>query len=177
MTLLLATLYALATLDATVSGYSAAAGRSALIFKGSHYRKSMLRGFVFGQIAAAISLSLILLAARSASDPEAFRADLLRVWMRMLQVYIPFALMILTAFAFRLIPSVDVRCLTSTLVFGPLAGIRPLVGIAGLIWGVWAAPRPIIVAGGAAILAMWLSIERILGIPYPSPGGSPSSSD
>ena len=171
MTLLLATLYVLATLDATVSGYSAAAGRSALIFKGPHYRRSMLRGFVFGQIAAAISLSLILLAVRSAPDPEAFRADLLRVWMRMLQVYVPFALMILTAFAFRLIPSVDVRCLTSTLVFGPLAGIRPLVGIAGLVWGVSAAPRPLILAGGAAILAMWLSIERILGIPY-RPGES-----
>jgi hypothetical protein len=165
MTLLLATLYVLATIDATVSGYSASAGRNALIFKGAYYRKSMLRGFVFGQIAAAISLSLVLLAVRSAADPDAFRADLVRVWSRMLQVYVPFALTILTAFAFRLIPSVDVRCLTSTLVFGPLAGIRPLVGIAGLIWGVSAAPRPLIVAGGAAILAMWLSIERILAVP------------
>ncbi|MBI3854115.1 MAG: hypothetical protein HY293_00325 [Planctomycetes bacterium] len=163
MTLLLGTLYVLAVVDATVSGYSAAAGRSALIRKGPHYLKSMARGFVLGQIAAALSLSLVLLALRAAPDPSAFRADLARVWVRMLQVYLPYAGLIFSALAFRLIPSVDIRCLTSTLVFGPLAGIRPLVGVAGLIWGVLAAPRFEIVAGGAGILALWLSLEGILG--------------
>ena len=166
MTILLATLYLLASIDATASGYSAAAGRSALIRKGPHYRKSMMRGFVLGQIAAAISLTLVLSAMKAAPDPAGFRADLIRVWGRMLQVYLPFAIVILTAFGFRLVPSVDVRCLTSTLVFGPLAGIRPLVGIAGLAWGVTAAPRPEIVAGGAAILFLWLSLEWFLGLPY-----------
>jgi hypothetical protein len=86
--------------------------------------------------------------------------------MRMLHIYLPFALTILTAFAFRWIPSVDVRCLTSTLVFGPLAGMRPLVGIAGLVWGLLAAPRPQIVAGGSAILLLWLSLEWVLGFSY-----------
>ena len=166
MTLLLATLYLLATIDATLSGYSAAAGRSALIRKGPHFRAAMLRGFVLGQIAAAISLSLIFAVLNAAPDRAVFRADLLRVWMRMLQIYLPYALTILTAFGFRLIPSVDVRCLTSTLVFGPLAGIRPLVGILGLVWGVLAAPRPEIVAGGSAILVLWLSIEWIIGTSY-----------
>ena len=166
MTVLIATLYVLATIDATASGYSAAAGRSALIRKGPHYLKSMLRGFVLGQIAAAISLSLILAVMKAAPDPDAFRADLARVWVRMLQIYLPFAAMILTALAFRLIPSVDVRCLTSTLVFGPLAGIRPLVGIAGLAWGLWAAPRPEILAGGTVILILWLSLEGFLGLSY-----------
>jgi hypothetical protein len=166
MTPLLATLYVLATIDSLASGYAAAAGRSALIRKGPHYGAALTWGFVAGQIAAAISLTLVLAAVRFAPDPDAFRADLRQVWMRMLQIYLPFALTILTAFAFRLIPSVDVRCLTSTLVFGPLAGIRPLVGIAGLVWGVWAAPRPEILLGGAAILALWLSVERILGLRY-----------
>ena len=163
MTTLLFTLYLLATIDATVSGYSAAAGRSALIRKGPYYRKAMTRGYVAGQIAAALSFTLVLLALRTSSDPDALRAELGRVWVRMLQIYLPFALLILAAFGFRLVPSVDVRCLTSTLVFGPLAGIRPLVGIAGLAWGVWAVPRPEIVVGGAAILTTWLSIEWILG--------------
>ena len=166
MTLLLATLYLLATIDATVAGYSAAAGRSALIHKGPHYRSSMLRGFLLGQIAAAISLSLVFAVMNGAPDRAAFRADLVRVWARMLQIYLPFASMILTALAFRLIPSVDVRCLTSTLVFGPLAGIRPLVGIAGLVWGLLAAPRPEIVTGGVALLILWLSLERVLGFSY-----------
>jgi len=166
VTLLIVTLYLLAVVDATASGYSAAAGRSALIHKGPHYRKSMVRGFVLGQIAAAISLSLVLWAVKTAAHPDAFCSDLARVWTRMLQVYLPFSLIILTAFAFRLAPSVDVRCLTSTLVFGPLAGIRPLVAIAGLLWGLWAAPRPEIIAGGAGILLLWLSLERVLGIPY-----------
>lgn len=166
MTLLIATLYLLATIDATLSGYAAAAGRSALIRKGPHYRHAMLRGFVLGQIAAAVSLSLVVAVLDAATDRAAFRADLIRVWTRMLQVYLPFALTILTAFGFRLIPSVDVRCLTSTLVFGPLAGIRPLVGIVGFVWGVLAAPRPEIVAGGGAILVLWLSLEAVLGFSY-----------
>jgi hypothetical protein len=166
MTLLLVTLYLLATIDATMSGYSAAAGRSALIRKGPHYRASLGRGFVLGQIAAAVSLSLVLAAVQASPDPRAFRADLVRVWMRMLQVYLPFALTILAAFAFRLIPSVDVRCMTSTLVFGPLSGVRPLVAIAGLVWGVAAVPRPEIIAGGTAILILWLSLEWVLGFSY-----------
>lgn len=166
MTLLLATLYLLATIDSLASGYAAAAGRIALIRKGPHYRAALWRGFVLGQIAAAISLSLVLAAVSAAPDPATFRADLVRVWIRMLQIYLPFAVVILTAFAFRLVPSVDVRCMTSTLVFGPLSGIRPLVGIAGLVWGVLAAPRPAIVAGGAAILLLWLSLEWILGHSY-----------
>jgi hypothetical protein len=166
MTVLLATLYVLATIDSIAAGYSAAAGRSALILKGPHYRKSMLRGFLLGQIAAAISLSLVFAFMNAAPDRAAFRADVVRVWARMLQIYLPFALVILTAFAFRLIPSVDVRCLTSTLVFGPLAGIRPLVGIVGLVWGLLAAPRPEIVAGGTALLILWLSLEAVLGYSY-----------
>ena len=79
MTILLATLYLLASIDATASGYSAAAGRSALIRKGPHYRKSMMRGFVLGQIAAAISLTLVLSAMKAAPDPAGFRADLIRL--------------------------------------------------------------------------------------------------
>lgn len=166
MTALLATLYLLATIDSIAAGYSAGAGRSALIRKGPHYRTSMLRGFLLGQIAAAISLSLVFAVLNAAPDRAAFRADLARVWARMLQVYLPFAAMILTAFAFRLIPSVDVRCLTSTLIFGPLSGIRPLVGIAGLVWGLLAAPRPAIAAGGTALLILWLSLEGLLGFSY-----------
>jgi hypothetical protein len=166
VTLLLATLYVLATIDSLASGYAAAAGRSALIRKGPHYRTAVWRGFVLGQIASAISLSLVLAALSIAPDPAALRADLVRVWIRMLQIYLPFAVVILSAFAFRLIPSVDVRCMTSTLVFGPLSGIRPLVGIAGLVWGLLAAPRPLIVAGGSAILLMWLALEWVLGHSY-----------
>jgi hypothetical protein len=166
MTLLLATLYGLATIDSLASGYAAAAGRNALIRKGPHYRSAIWRGFVLGQIAAAVSLSLVLAAVTASPDPAAFRADLVRVWIRMLQIYVPFAVVILTAFAFRLIPSVDVRCMTSTLVFGPLSGIRPAVGVVGLVWGLLAAPRPVIVAGGAAVLLLWLSLEWVLGHSY-----------
>jgi hypothetical protein len=166
MTGLLGTLYVLATIDSIAAGYSSAAGRNALILKGPHYRKSMLRGFLLGQVAAAISLSLVFAFMNAAPDRAAFRADLVRVWVRMLQIYLPFAAVILTALAIRLIPSVDVRCLTSTLVFGPLAGIRPLVGIAGLVWGLLAAPRPEIVAGGTALLILWLSLESVLGYSY-----------
>ncbi len=166
MILLLATLYVLASIDAAASGYAAAAGRSALIRKGPHYRRAMLRGFFAGQVTAAVSLTLILTIVRLSPDPSALRSDIARVALRMLQVYLPFATILAGAFALRTLPSVDIRSLTSTLVFGPLAGIRPLVGVGGLLWGVWAAPRVEIVVGGAVLLALWLSLERALGYFY-----------
>lgn len=162
MTLLLTTLYTLAIVDASVSGYSAAAGRNALIRKRVYFGNAMARGFLLGQFAAAVSLSVVLLTLHLSPHAADLRADLARVVLRMLQVYLPYAALILGAFGFRALPSVDVRCLTSTLVFGPLAALRPWIGLAGLAWGVAAAPRIEFLAGGTLILALWLSLERIL---------------
>lgn len=166
MTLIFGTLYLLASVDAALSGYAAAAGRNALIEKGAYYKKAMLRGFVLGQIAAALGLSAVLLVLNGSSHPASLRADLHRLGIGILQVYLPFTAVLLAAFAVRSFPSAEVRSFTSGLAYGPLAGLRPLVGVAGLAWGLASAPRPEFAAGGALILAAWLSFERILGFAY-----------
>ena len=79
-------------------------------------------------------------------------------------VYVPFALIIVLAFLVRSIRSVDIRSITSTLIFGPFTLIRPLVAIAGLLYGVLAAPRPATIVLGALVLTMMLSLEKTLSL-------------
>jgi hypothetical protein len=80
----------------------------------------------------------------------------------MLAVYLPYAAVIAIGFAFRLIPSVDIRCLTSTLIFGPLVLIRPIVAIAGGIAAVGVAPRSEVAVLACSILIMMLGLEPLL---------------
>ncbi|MFS8085643.1 MAG: hypothetical protein ACMG6H_08440, partial [Acidobacteriota bacterium] len=82
----------------------------------------------------------------------------------MLVVYLPYAGIILIAFAIRLYPSVDVRSITSTMVFGPFTLIRPLVAIGGVVSGILAAPRTATVVLGLLILSMMLGLDRLMSI-------------
>jgi hypothetical protein len=163
-------LWALATLDSAFCGYRAAAGQSALIDKRAYYRRALRRGAIAGQGAVAIAGAAIAVALAMAAEPRALWSDLLAVGGRLLQVYLPYAGVLLLAFAVRTAPSVDVRSLTSTLVFGPLTFVRPLVVVAGLVWGVAAAPRPALVAIGTLVGVMMLSLETFLGRPRSAPG-------
>jgi hypothetical protein len=90
---------------------------------------------------------------------------------RMLLVYVPYAVIILFAFIVRSIPSVDIRSITSTLVFGPFTLIRPAVAVAGVVYGVLAAPRLEIIVVAATILIMMLGLERALSL-YRQPSSS-----
>ena len=157
-------LYLLASIDSALLGYSAAAGRNALIRKRAYYRKAILRGWLLGQ--AAILTAGVAIASVLAASPE--RAilwnDFQGMGARMLWIYLPFAGLILAAFAFRAIPNVDVRCMTSTLIFGPLTFLRPIVGASGLAIGMAVAPRIEIIAGGTLVLGLMLSLEYVLGM-------------
>jgi hypothetical protein len=163
-------LYVLATLDSAFCGYRAAAGRSALVDKSAYYRRALLRGALAGQAAVAIAAIAIGIALALVSDSPTLLAQLLSVGGRMLAVYVPYAAVLVLAFAFRAIPSVDVRSLTSTLVFGPLTLTRPIVVIAGLAWGLAAAPRPAVAALVAIVGLMMLLLERALGPRDAAPG-------
>jgi hypothetical protein len=79
---------------------------------------------------------------------------------RMLLIYVPYALIITITFFVRAVPSVDIRSITSVLVFGPFTLIRPLVVLAGAIWGLLAAPT--IPVG----LLMGLIVSLMLGMEY-----------
>lgn len=159
----LAALYALATVDSAFCGYRAAAGRDGLIFKGAYYARAMLRGALAGQLACA--LWGVLLGGLVALSPERslLLAELTRAGSAMLRVYAPYAVLIALAFAIRLIPSVDVRSLTSILVFGPLTFLRPAVAVAGIVAAWLAAPRPSLLLAGAGVVATMLGLERLLG--------------
>jgi hypothetical protein len=158
-----ALLYLLASVDATLLGYSAASGRNALIRKGAYYRRAMGWGWLLGQGAILISGALGAAILAHSADRDALWSDVQRTGTRMLWVYLPFALVIATAFAFRAIPHVDIRSMTSTIIFGPLTFVRPLVGAAGLAFGIAAAPRAEIIGMGTLVLAMMLSLEYVLG--------------
>jgi len=158
-----ASLYFLATLDSAFVGYREAAGRSALIRKGAYYARALLRGATWGQAAVAFASALLALLFLRAEDRAAFLHSLTDAGRRMLLVYVPYAVVVLAAFAVRAFPSVDVRSLTSTLVFGPFQFARPFVVVAGVLWGLFAARRADVTALGLFVIAEMLLLERWLG--------------
>jgi hypothetical protein len=158
-----ALLYLLATIDAACCGYRAAAGRSSLIRKRSYYRRAILRGAVFGQVAVAIAGLVILAFITLSPDRAGLIAAFSEAGRRMLFVYLPYAAAVLIAFALRLIPSVDLKSMTSMLIFGPFILVRPLVAVAGIVWAVIGVPRAPIIICGALILFLMLSLEPFLG--------------
>ena len=80
----------------------------------------------------------------------------------MLTVYIPYAVVLLITFCIRAVPSVDIRSITSVLIFGPFTFIRPLIVLAGAIWGIIAAPEAITIAITVLIVILMLGLEHIL---------------
>ena len=153
-------LWLLATVDSAFIGYRDAAGRSALIDKRHYYRRALLRGALMGQIAVAIAGTVALAMLATSGQPAQLLATLDSVAMRMLMIYVPYALILIATFFVRAIPSVDIRSITSVLVFGPFTLIRPLVVLAGAIWGFLAAPT-----AGVALLLV-LVVTLMLGMEF-----------
>lgn len=156
------TLYALATVDSAFIGYREAAGRSALIRKGAYYRRALLRGALWGQAAVALAGACLLCVYAASDDREGLLRGLLEAGRRMLCVYVPYALVVTAAFAVRLAPSVDVKSLTSVLIFGPFLLARPFVVAAGVAWGVAVVNRADVTALGVLVLSEMLLLERFL---------------
>ena len=157
-------LWLLATLDGGFTGYREAAGRNALINKRLYYRRAMIKGALFGQIAVGIAAAVILISLTVTPDRQSLLRDYDKAGARMLIFYLAYATVILIAFLVRWIPSVDIRSITSTMIFGPLTLIRPLVAVVGLVYGVLAAPRVATIVLGLVVLTMMLSLERGLGL-------------
>ena len=155
-------LWLLATVDSAFIGYREAAGRNALIKKGAYFRRALVRGALFGQLAVLIVGVITTLALVSSSDAAALFSKLEMIGARMLTVYIPYALIILITFCIRAVPSVDIRSITSVLIFGPFTFIRPLIVLAGAVWGVVAAPGAITIAIAVLIVSLMLGLEYIL---------------
>ena len=155
-------LWLLATLDAAFAGYRDAAGRNALINKRRYYRRAMLRGALMGQLAVGIAALIIALSLIMSDDWRGLLQDYETAGARMLTIYLPYAFVVLLTFLVRWVPSVDLRSITSTVIFGPFTLIRPLVAVIGMGYGVFAARRMIVVAVGMIVLTMMLGIEAAL---------------
>jgi L-asparagine transporter-like permease len=160
MTILL--LWLLATVDSTFIGYREAAGRNALIDKRAYFRRAMIRGAVAGQIAVAIVGVVAVGMLATTPQPGRLFEMFEQVAARMLIVYVPYALILTITFFVRAIPSVDIRSITSVLVFGPFTLIRPLVVLAGAIWGLLAAPTIRVGLLIGLIVSLMLGMEYVL---------------
>ena len=156
-------LWLLATVDSAFIGYREAAGRNALIKKSAYFRRALIRGALFGQLAVLIVGMFTAITLASATDPGALFAKFETVGARMLTVYVPYAIIILITFCIRAVPSVDIRSITSVLIFGPFTFIRPLVVLVGAVWGVVAAPGAITIAVTLLIVILMLGLEYALG--------------
>ena len=156
-------LWLLATVDSAFIGYREAAGRSALIEKKAYYRHALVRGALFGQLAVLIVGVITAIALVSSDNARDLFGKLELIGARMLLVYIPYTLVILLALSIRALPSVDIRSITSTLIFGPFTLIRPLVVLLGAVWGILAAPGAITLALVVLIVCLMLGLEWALG--------------
>ena len=157
-----ALLWLLATVDSAFIGYREAAGRNALIDKRAYFRHALIRGALFGQLAVLIVGVTTVIVLISVRDAGFLFSDLELIGARMLMVYVPYAVILLITFCVRAIPSVDIRSITSVLIFGPFTFIRPLIVLVGAVWGVLAAPGAITIALTVLIVILMLGLGRVL---------------
>jgi hypothetical protein len=155
-------LWLLATVDSAFIGYREAAGRNALVQKRAYFRRALIRGALFGQLAVLVVGVITSIAIATSNDAATLFSNFETVGARMLTVYIPYAVVLLITFGIRAVPSVDIRSITSVLIFGPFTFIRPLVVLAGAVWGVVAAPGAITIAITVLIVSLMLGLEHIL---------------
>jgi hypothetical protein len=155
-------LYLLAMLDGLLCGLRTSMGRCALIRKRVYYARALLRGVMGAQIISTLALAVLLLTILFSSHRDALRADLEAAAGRMLWIFFPYAALVLLNLALRLFPSTDIRSATSVFMLGPLTAVRPLVMIAGVLYGISACQLLESRLLGLFILALMLSLEYAL---------------
>jgi len=155
-------LWLLATIDSAFIGYREAGGGNALIDKRAYYRHALVRGALLGQVAVLIVGVITALVLVTSNDAAALFSKMESVGARMLTVYVPYAVILLITFLIRTVPSVDIRSITSVLIFGPFTFIRPIVVLAGAVWGVVAVPGAITIALTVLIVCLMLGLGGIL---------------
>ena len=122
----------------------------------------MTRGVLWGQVTVILAASVATVLVVSAASPGQLLDDFGRAGARLLQIYLPYAGVIALAFSLRIVQSVDLRSLTSVLVFGPLTLIRPAVALGGAAWALVHMPRAEVAIMVGVILPMMLFLERFL---------------
>jgi hypothetical protein len=126
------------------------------------YTRALFRGIAGAQAISMLALGALLLTSAFSSHRTALRADLESTAGRMLWVFLPYAVLVLTNLALRLIPSTDIRSATSVLMLGPLTAMRPVVMVAGVLFGISASKLPETRFLGVFILGLMLALEFAL---------------
>jgi L-asparagine transporter-like permease len=155
-------LYLLALLDGLLCGLRTSMGRCPLIRKRAYYIRAALRGIAGAQIISTLALLALLLTAALSPQWNSLRSDLLLASARMLWIFLPYSTVVLANLALRLVPSADIRSATSVFMLGPLTAIRPLVMIAGVLYGISASHLVRTKLLGLFILALMLALEFVL---------------
>ena len=156
-------LWLLATLDAMFAGYRDAAGRCALIDKRRYDRRALLRGALAGQVVV-VSVGLVVALLYGLSpQPVQLMGALHQAGQQLLVVYVPFALVVCAALLVRVIPSIDGRSLTSTLVLGPCTLIRPAVIVLGISLAIARTPQLATLLLGGLIALLMLGLGYAIG--------------
>jgi hypothetical protein len=150
-------LYLLCVIDAACSGYRAAAGRNALIYKGAYFRRAMRSGVLVGHVFMLLFGVLFLATHGMSADAAVEKAS-----GGMLLVYIPYAIIIAAATVLRLCPSVDLKSIASVAIFGPLTFIRPPVAVLGLFVAATRSQSATVAVIGLAFVISMLFVEQIL---------------
>jgi hypothetical protein len=160
--LTLLALYLLALLDGLLCGLRASMGRCAVIRKSGYYRRAALQGVVGAQMISTLALVALVLVAATSSDRADVREDLEGAARRMLWVFLPYAILVLSNLGLRLVPSNDIRSATSVFMLGPLTAIRPLVMIVGVLYGIYSSRLLETGVLGTFVLVLMLSLEFAL---------------
>jgi hypothetical protein len=156
-----AVLCAMAVLDAALVGFRSIAGRDAHLDARAVITRWMIRGALAG-VAALIVVGLLLGALLvTAGNPGARYHDLVAAGTRMLVVYVPYTVAVLLALVVYAVPVLDLRCLATTIVLGPLTLVRPAVMLAGAGAAAWHAPGGVQIAAFATV-AIVLTFEASL---------------
>src|SRR6185295_19889259 len=130
--------------------------------KRAYYRRALIRGALVGQVAVLIVGLITAIMLVNSNDAGALFSKIESVGARMLTVYVPYALILLITFLVRTFPSVDIRSITSVLIFGPFTFIRSIVVLVGAVWGIMAAPGAITIALTVLIVCLMLGLGGTL---------------
>ncbi|MDX6258287.1 MAG: hypothetical protein QOJ11_4621 [Frankiales bacterium] len=161
--LVLAALLAIAGLDGAFAGFRASCGRTGLIRHRTEDRRAARSGLVL--LAVLLVPAGVLVAVDVLLHPSRLETYRLAGY-AMLEVYLPYGLLVLLALAGYLTLSWRRRFLASALLLGPLTLLRPLVAAAGAAAACWTTHD--VAAGLVALVAMGavLLVEPLVGRTY-----------
>jgi hypothetical protein len=149
-------------MDFACCAYRSASGRVALLDKTEFFRRSIYSAVGWGHLVLAVIVSVTIFGIVISKDPATLIDELDVASLGMLIVYLPYAGLFVFALLVRLIPSVDVRSVTSTVILGPMTFVRPIVAVLGVLSAINASPSPEILFLGAFTIAAMLAFEVCL---------------